>query len=52
MLRFARHHDLCVSGGSDFHGSIKPLIDLGCGRGNLKIPYSLLDAMRQRRSEQ
>lgn len=52
MRRFARHHDLCISGGSDFHGLIKPLIDLGCGRGNLKIPYSFLDTMRQRRFEQ
>ena len=27
------------SGGSDFHGEIKPDIHLGAGRGNLKIPY-------------
>ncbi|MCI7813642.1 MAG: PHP domain-containing protein [Lachnospiraceae bacterium] len=46
MRRFARHHGLCISGGSDFHGSIKPTIDLGCGRGNLKIPYDLLETMR------
>ena len=51
MRRLARHHDLCISGGSDFHGSIKPLIDLGCGRGNLKIPYAFLDAMRDRRTK-
>lgn len=47
MRRFARHHGLCISGGSDFHGSIKPSIDLGCGRGNLKIPYELLVTMRE-----
>lgn len=47
MRRFARIHGLCVSGGSDFHGAIKPSIDLGCGRGNLKIPYELLEIMRR-----
>lgn len=30
------------SGGSDFHGANKPDIDLGIGRGNLKIPYSIM----------
>lgn len=51
MRRFARHHHLCISGGSDFHGAIKPTIDLGCGRGNLKIPYELLETMRSRSKE-
>lgn len=31
-----------ITGGSDFHGSIKPKIDLGCGMGNLKIPREIL----------
>lgn len=35
---------LCLlpSGGSDFHGSNKPDIDMGTGRGGLKVSYSLL----------
>lgn len=33
---------LYITGGSDFHGSNKPDIDIGTGRGNLAIPYSLL----------
>ena len=37
----ARKYELCITGGSDFHGSNKPDIDLGIGRGNLKIPYEL-----------
>ncbi len=41
----ARKYNLLISGGSDFHGSIKPEIDLGSGRGNLKVPAELLDAM-------
>lgn len=37
----ARKYELCITGGSDFHGSNKPDIDLGTGRGNLNIPYEL-----------
>lgn len=37
----ARKYGLCITGGSDFHGTNKPDIDLAVGRGNLKIPYSL-----------
>jgi len=45
----ARKYNLLISGGSDFHGSIKPDIDLGSGRGNLKVPAELLDAMQEYR---
>lgn len=38
----AATYGLALSGGSDFHGSNKPDIDLGCGRGSLFIPASLL----------
>lgn len=47
MRRLARHSGLCISGGSDFHGSNKPTIDLGVGRGNLKISYEILKQMRE-----
>ena len=40
----AKHH-LLKSGGSDFHGSNKPDIALGSGRGNLKVPYSYLEEL-------
>lgn len=33
-------HNLLPSGGSDFHGTRKPGIQLGTGEGNLRIPYS------------
>ena len=42
MRRLASKYKLFITGGSDFHGSNKPSIDLGCGKGNLKIPSSLL----------
>jgi hypothetical protein len=36
-----------VTGGSDFHGAIKPHIGLGTGRGgNLNIPRMVLDRLR------
>ncbi|MEE1191616.1 MAG: PHP domain-containing protein, partial [Blautia sp.] len=32
---------------SDFHGDNKPQIQLGTGKGNLKIPYSVLKRLRE-----
>ncbi len=31
--------DLAFEGGSDFHGKMKPHIEIGVGKGDLKIPY-------------
>lgn len=42
----AREEGLLITGGSDFHGTNKPQIALGKGRGRLHIPYSLLDPIR------
>ena len=49
VLRLARRQGLLISGGSDFHGSNKPSISLGTGRGNLRIPYELLEKLREAR---
>jgi len=38
----ASYFSLVPSGGSDFHGAAKPTIELGKGKGNLKVPYSVL----------
>ncbi|MBO5701228.1 MAG: PHP domain-containing protein [Clostridia bacterium] len=38
-LELTERFGLKFSGGSDFHGSRKPDIMLGTGKGNLKIPY-------------
>lgn len=46
MRRLARKMGLKISGGSDFHGKNKPLLELGSGRGNLKIPYEVLENLR------
>ena len=43
FLELARQHGLKVTGGSDFHGLVKPDIQLGTGRsGNVRIPEGLL----------
>ncbi|MBP3620463.1 MAG: PHP domain-containing protein [Lachnospiraceae bacterium] len=38
---------LLTSGGSDFHGIIKPNIKMGIGRGGMKIPMRLLDNIKE-----
>lgn len=43
--QLARKFHLLPSGGSDFHGTNKPAIDIGSGRGNLKVPYSYLETL-------
>ena len=50
-LELAQRLDLCVTGGSDFHGAMKPFINLGVGRGNLSIPYSFLEKLKARHTE-
>ena len=42
MRKFASKYDLLISGGSDFHGTIKPKLDLAIGYGKLFIPQSIL----------
>ena len=49
MKRLARENGLLISGGSDFHGSNKPDIALGRGRGHLYIPYSVLTDIKNHR---
>jgi predicted metal-dependent phosphoesterase TrpH len=38
--------NLALSGGSDFHGTMKPHIEIGVGEGNLKIPYFIYENMK------
>lgn len=43
----AKRKGLIITGGSDFHGKPKPAISIGVGRGNLKIPYTILESLRE-----
>lgn len=47
FLHLADKHNLLVTGGSDFHGRFKPEIEIGTGRGNLRVPYRLLPGLKQ-----
>lgn len=44
----ARELGLAVTGGSDFHGSYKPDLAVGSGRGDLAVPDDALEALRDR----
>ena len=46
VRRYTNKYDLVMTGGSDFHGTNKPQISMGTGRGNLKIPYSVLENLK------
>ena len=46
---WADKYNLVVTGGSDFHGANRPAVDVGIGRGNLFVPYSLLEGLKQAR---
>ena len=48
LSRIAGEFGLFVSGGSDFHGTRKKNLDLGSGYGHLYVPYSVLEAIRER----
>ena len=46
-LDLAKRYGLLVTGGSDFHGDVKPGVKLGTGAdGNLRVPAELLDNLR------
>ena len=40
---------LVVTGGSDYHGTYKPDLSIGTGRGDLDVPDTVLDRLRERR---
>jgi len=44
----AKEHDMLISGGSDFHGDNKLSVGLGTGKGDLNIPYSVYEDLKNR----
>ncbi len=49
LKELAHRYDLAITGGSDFHGSNKPDISLGIGRGGLKVHESLIEPLELRK---
>ena len=41
----ANKYNLLITGGTDFHGSITPKIEMGTGKGTLFIPYKLYEEL-------
>jgi len=50
-LDLAKRLNMLVTGGSDFHGITKPDIEVGTGRGGLKVPARLLEPLKQAASQ-
>ena len=43
LVGYAKKHNLYISGGSDFHGSKKPDVEIGVGKGNLHISRDYIE---------
>ena len=43
----AKELGLEICGGTDFHAKMKPHIEIGIGQGNMEIPYSVLERIKQ-----
>lgn len=42
LQNLCKEKKLLISGGSDYHGTFKPNVDLGIGFGNLNVPENIL----------
>ncbi len=42
-LKLAKKYELLITGGTDFHGSLKPDINMGFGKGDFHVPYCLYE---------
>ncbi|WP_238475990.1 hypothetical protein [Clostridium manihotivorum] len=43
LLDYCKEHNLHASGGSDYHGALKPNVKMGESLPDVKIPYSILE---------
>lgn len=51
LMALAKKYNLLPGGGSDFHGSNKPDIDLGSGKGHLYIPEEVFTNIKAKHEE-
>lgn len=47
LMEIAESHGLLVTGGSDFHGSRKPHIQMGSGCGNMEVSHTVLENLKK-----
>ncbi len=45
--RLAQRHGLLITGGTDFHGTVTPGVHIGVGRGDLRVPYRLVEELKR-----
>lgn len=45
LIDIANKNGLLITGGSDFHGAVKPHISLGTGLGDLRVPIELAEKL-------
>jgi predicted metal-dependent phosphoesterase TrpH len=45
----AERHGLLITGGTDYHGIEKNGLDIGTGRGEMKLPYSIVEELKAAR---
>lgn len=46
----AERHGLLMTGGTDYHGMEKNGLDIGVGRGEMKLPYSMVENLKAARN--
>ena len=46
LTRLAEKHNILMTGGSDFHGDVKPGVSVGTGPGDLRVPYRFAESLR------
>ncbi len=42
----AKRYGLLMTGGTDYHGIDKEELDIGVGRGEMRLPYSLVEGLK------
>ena len=42
LLNYCKNNNLYISGGTDFHGKPRPAVEVGIGKGNLRIPDEII----------
>jgi predicted metal-dependent phosphoesterase TrpH len=47
----AERHGLLTTGGTDYHGIEKNGLDIGVGRGQMKIPYTMVENLKTLRNQ-
>jgi predicted metal-dependent phosphoesterase TrpH len=48
LLALAGRHGLLVTGGTDFHGAIKPGVEMGSADGHFKVPFDVYQQLAAR----